>query len=207
MRNVSLESCIRWAYNVPQRQISGPGWLNLERFDIVAKSSSPASEMQLRLMLQTLLADRFKLALHRESKEMSVFVLLVGKGGHKLSESQGDGPPKMQPNKMLMVCERVTMPQLCELLSDPMQAPVLDLTELKGRYDFSLDPSKYLPADLSPGDGGKSPGDGAKMRLAEELPTMFRSMLQDQLGLRMESRKAPVEILIIDAAEKAPTEN
>jgi uncharacterized protein (TIGR03435 family) len=92
------------------------------------------------------------------------------------------------------------MPQLCELVSDPMQAPVLDLTELKGRFDFSMDPSKYLPTDFNPAK------DGGRMGL-EDLPNIFRSMLQDQLGLRVESRKAPVEILIIDAAEKAPTEN
>jgi uncharacterized protein (TIGR03435 family) len=198
MRNVSLQGCIRWAYNVQPYQVNGPAWLESERFDIAAKAGAPAPEAQLRLMLQTLLADRFKLVLHRQSKEMSVYALLVGKGGHKLKESQSEGPSNLSPNKMLMVGERVPMSQLAELLSGPLRMPVVDMTELKGRYDFSMDPSKFLPTEMTP---------EKKMSMQDEVPNIFRAMLQEQLGLKLESRKAPIDILIVDSMEKTPTEN
>jgi uncharacterized protein (TIGR03435 family) len=197
IRNVSLQGCIRWAYSVQPYQIDGPKWLESENFDIAAKAGGPTPETQLRLMLQALLADRFKLVLHHQSKEMSVFALLVGKNGHKLKESEGDGPPIMQSNKMLMVCQRVPISQLCELLSGSLPMPVVDLTELKGRYDFSMDASKYVPADIV----------GEKVDPREEIRHMFGAMLQEQLGLRLEPRKAPVDILTVDSMERVPTEN
>ncbi len=87
MRNVSLRSCLRWAYDVKDFQISGPGWLASEKYDIAAKTAPPTSAGQLRLMMQTLLADRFKLALHRETKDLPVYALVVGKNGPKFHES------------------------------------------------------------------------------------------------------------------------
>lgn len=88
MRRVSLKSCIQWAYRVNGFQISGPSWLASDRFDITAKVASPAKDDQLRLMLQTLLAERFKLVLHSDQKEQHVFVLTVSKGGPKFHESK-----------------------------------------------------------------------------------------------------------------------
>jgi uncharacterized protein (TIGR03435 family) len=196
MRNVRMRSCITWAYHVAEYQVSGPAWIDSERYDIAAKAAGPAPESEMRVMLQTLLTDRFKLVLHRQNKEMSVFVLLVGKNGHKLKESEGDGPPSFSGNRV-MVAQHAPMSQLAELLSGPLRIPVLDMTELKGRYDFSMDPSRYLSIDKPQ----------EKVGLMEELPAIFRTMVQEQLGLRLEPRKAPVEILVIDSVEKAPTEN
>ena len=91
LRNVTLNSCIKWAYGLQDPQISGPDWITVERYDIVAKSSAPTSEGQLRLMLRTLLADRFKLVVHSEIKSLSVIALTVGKNRPKLRESEITG--------------------------------------------------------------------------------------------------------------------
>ena len=101
MRNVRLTSCIKWAYSVQDYQISGPGWLNTERFDIIAKAEGPAPDNQLRSMLQALLAERFKLALHRQTKELAAYALTIGKNGHKLHPSESDGPTSLKPNGRL----------------------------------------------------------------------------------------------------------
>ena len=86
VRNMRLTGIIRWAYNVLDVQVTGPDWLNSTRFDIAAKTAMPAKEPEMRLMMQTLLSDRFKLQLHRQTKEINSMVLTVAKGGHKLKE-------------------------------------------------------------------------------------------------------------------------
>jgi uncharacterized protein (TIGR03435 family) len=91
MRNVRLAACIRWAYDVQEYQVSGPGWLNDVRFDISAKAGDAVKEAELRLMLRTLLSDRFKLAFHRETKEIPALILTVGKNGHKLQAAETEG--------------------------------------------------------------------------------------------------------------------
>jgi uncharacterized protein (TIGR03435 family) len=199
MRNVSLQACIGWAYNVQQLQINGPAWLNADRFDIVAKAGIPATESQLRLMLRALLADRFKLVFHRQSKEMSVAALLIGKTEPKLKESEGDGPPNFNVRRMVLTAERVSMPQFAEILSDALRAPVIDMTGLKGRYDFKVDPSKHMPAETA--------DKRSEASLMDDIAAAFRAAVQEQLGLRIESRKAPVEILVVDSAARAPSEN
>ncbi len=99
IRNATLAACIRWAYHVKDFQVSGPDWRNSERFDVSAKASEPASEEQLRLTFQKLLANRFKLALHRVSKQLPVFALLVGKDGPKLRESNTEGESVIKTSK------------------------------------------------------------------------------------------------------------
>ena len=83
MRHVRLTACIRWAYGIQEYQVSGPGWLNDIRVDIVAKAGTPVPEAELRRMLQTLLTERFKLAVHRQAKEIPALILTLGKNGHK----------------------------------------------------------------------------------------------------------------------------
>jgi uncharacterized protein (TIGR03435 family) len=92
------------------------------------------------------------------------------------------------------------MPQFAEILSDALRAPVIDMTGLKGRYDFKVDPSKHMPADMAEAKRSEA-------SLMDDIAAAFRSAVQEQLGLRIESRKAPVEILVIDSAARAPTEN
>jgi uncharacterized protein (TIGR03435 family) len=193
MRNVSLTSAIKYAYRVMDYQVSGPAWLGSERYDIVAKASGPAPESELRAMLQSLLAERFKLAFHRETKEMPVYVLLEAKGGNKLHESASEGPPSFKGGKLAMTAKNATLAGLCDLVSGPLQRPVVDMTGLKKQYDFTLDVTGAINPEAPTG--------------MDEVITILMKLVQEQLGLKLEPRKAPVELLIIDRAEKTPTEN
>jgi uncharacterized protein (TIGR03435 family) len=197
MRNVSLKSAIRWAYHVMDYQISGPDWLGFERFDIAAKAASPVPEDQLRLMLQPLLAERFKLTLHRETKELPAYLLVVAKGGIKFHESQTtDGEPVVNPDKTHMTVEvnGVTATQFVEMLSNFLHAPVVNNTGLSGRYDAKVNFGKYLP-------------DGTGKEGAFDPIGTILTGLQEELGLKVESKKLPLDLLIIDHAEKVPMEN
>jgi uncharacterized protein (TIGR03435 family) len=191
MRNVTLNSCMKWAYGVQDYQISGPGWTAEERYDIAAKAEAPALDDQLKLMLQTLLAERFKLTFHRQSKEFSVLALTVAKGGPKFHESEGEGESSFQTGKASATAKRVAMPQFAEQLSGPLRMPVLDMTGLKGRYDFMVDLLPYAP------ERPDSPVD---------IIAIVITALQEQLGLKVESRKSPIEVLVVDRAER-PSEN
>jgi uncharacterized protein (TIGR03435 family) len=194
MRNVSLKSCIRWAYHVMDYQVSGPGWLGFERFDIVAKAEGPASEEQLRAMMQALLAERFKLAVHRETKELTAYTLLVGKNGPKFHESTSEGETSIEPEKktMTVTVQRAPVTQLVEMLANILHAPVLDHTELKGRYDITINIAKYLP---EAGDASPDP------------IALIVTGLQQELGLKLESKKTPVDLVVVDHAEKVQVEN
>jgi uncharacterized protein (TIGR03435 family) len=201
MANVRFGRAMQWAYSVQDYQINGPGWINDERFDIVAKAANAAPENQLRTMLQALLAERFKLAIHRQTKEMSAYVVLIAKEGHKLKESTTEGPSSLKPSgKFGANAERADLDEMAALISQPLQAPVINMTGLKGRFDFSVDLTEYITPELL---GGKHEGGGPP----PDLISIAISALQKQLGLKLESRKMPVEILVIDHAEKAPTEN
>jgi uncharacterized protein (TIGR03435 family) len=202
MRNVSLSSCVRWAYRVNEFQISGPGWLASERFDIVAKAGGPATGDQMRLMLQALLADRFKLALHRETKTLPAYVLVVAKNGPKLHQSEGEGESSMDSpanNNVIGAFKKYSMQDLAELLSKQklVNSPVLDETGLTGRFDFTLDFTSFVP---------KNPRDLKNFQADDVMSAIFAA-LQEQLGLKLEAKKRPVSILVIDHAERAPTEN
>jgi uncharacterized protein (TIGR03435 family) len=196
MQNVSLKSAIRWAYHVMDYQVSGPDWLNFERFDIAAKAAEPASEDQMRMMLQALLAERFKLALHRETKELPAYVLVVAKGGLKFHESQTEGEPVLNPDKARMGVEVKGVPatQFIEMLSNILHAPVINKTGLEGRYDATVNVGKYMPD----GSAGAAPFDPV---------SMVMTALQEELGLKLESKKMALDFLIIDRVEKVPVEN
>ena len=197
MRNVSLRAGIQWAYRVRGYQVSGPGWLATEKYDIVAKTSSPASDDQLRLMLQTLLADRFKLTYHRESKELPVYLLVTGKLGAKLHGSANEGSSSMRPAGGGLEFRNFTMAELAERLSArpfSVDRPVLDETGLHGHFDFTM---KLADTDAE---------------LKRTLEGMERggsdfALFLEPLGLKLQPQKGPVEILVIDRAEKAPIGN
>lgn len=150
-----------------------------------AKPESPASEDQLKLMLQTLLADRFRLVLHRETKQLPVYELIVAKGGPKLKESAEDASTFLHTDAKSITAAKVAMPMFVKLLSQQMGRSVLDKTGLSENYDFKLE---WTP-DEANGDG----------------PSIFTA-IQEQLGLKLEPSKGPVEVLVIDHAEK-PSEN
>jgi uncharacterized protein (TIGR03435 family) len=197
MANVTLTTAMKWAYRVQDYQISGPGWIGEDRYDISAKAGSAAPEDQVRLMLQALLADRFKLAFHRQQKEMSAYVVLIGKNGHKMKESENEGAFSAKPNgKMGVSVLHGDLDELAGMMSQPLQAPVINMTGLKGHYDFTVDMAPYLTQEVISKPSG----------LSDIIPIAITA-LQEQLGLKLESRKVPVEMLVVDHAEKTPTEN
>jgi uncharacterized protein (TIGR03435 family) len=201
MRNASLKSCIRWAYHVSEYQVNGPDWLDSQRYEIAGKAAGPATEEQLRLMMQSLLLERFKLAVHRQIKELSAYVLVVGKNGLKVQESKTEGESSIDINqKQLSVnVQRTPVSQLVEMLGNVLRAPVVDQTGLKGRYDVTLNVAKYA-ADLA--------AQGKSLDSAPADPLALISMiLQEEFGLKLEAKKMPLDMVIVDHAEKAPVEN
>src|SRR5579883_1867476 len=148
LRNFSLHNCVQWAYNVKDFQVTGPDWIDSQRYDINAKAAGAVKEQELRRMLQTLLTDRFKLVFHRETKELPVFVLTVAKDGLKMKQSEGQGDSSFQPlkgaGKLAISAGHTTMAQFVDLLRSPLQKPVVDETGLQGGFDFTLDLAKYL---------------------------------------------------------------
>ncbi len=205
MRNVSLRSCIRWAYRVDDYQVSGPDAIVVPRFDIAAKAATAASEDQLRAMMQTMLADRFKLSLHRVTKEQSGFALVVGKGGPKFQESKEEGDSSLDPDmqRMQVAIRRTPVSQLVELLSNLFRAPIIDETGLKGKYDITINVAKYMSEIGGHGGGERAAGDTPP----DPISLVMRGV-QEELGLKLEARnKIPVDYLVVDHIEKAPTEN
>ena len=197
MRGVSLKTAIRWAYHVMDYQVSGPDWIGFQRYDIAAKAAAPASEEQLREMLQSLLADRFGLAVHRQKKEESAYVLLVGKNGPKFHESTTEGESSIaaERSKMTVTVQRTPLSQLVDTLSLVLRTPVVDETGLKGRYDITVNAAKYIASDRQPGDPPLDP------------VALIIIGIQEELGLKLESRKVTLDLVIVDHAEKVPTEN
>jgi uncharacterized protein (TIGR03435 family) len=256
--NANLKMLLTQAYNIKDFQVSGPAALDTERFDIVAKVPRDATKEQFRVMLQNLLAERFKLALHKETREAAVYALLVAKGGVKMKESAPDapadpnapkaadaqppppppggpggggiGPPPMGrdgfpappggaargsmmimmgPKGLRMQAKGITMARLTDMLGMQTGRPVVDMTKLTAEYDITMDFSaeglqmmRGMPP-MGPPPGAPGPETGHD---SEASPTIFTAV-QEQLGLRLESRKAPVDYFIVDHVEKAPTEN
>jgi uncharacterized protein (TIGR03435 family) len=196
MRDVTVNTCIKWAYGVQDSQISGPAWLHSERFDIVAKADQPVTEDQMKQMLQSLLTDRFKLTFHHQSKELKAFVLTVAKSGAKVSPAAApDAKPFRQNSANGTVAKSMTIHEFADFISGPLQMPVVDQTGLTGKYDFAIDFTPYLPDPAHNMDGTRPDTTGILM-----------AALDAELGLKLESRKSQVDILVIDHVEK-PSEN
>jgi uncharacterized protein (TIGR03435 family) len=191
VRNASLKLCLQRAFDVRAHQISGPDWLSTTRFDIAARAPVAVTMEEARIMWQALLEDRFKLKLHRETRVLPVYTLVVGKNGPKIRAAEGEGQSGTWEGKGQLTAKKESMARFADALSRRMDRPVVDETGLSGAYDFVLD----LLRDESHGDPGPN-YDGA-----------IFTALQDQLGLKLEAKKQPVEILVIDHAEKLPTEN
>jgi uncharacterized protein (TIGR03435 family) len=200
MRNARLSACIRWAYGVQDVQVSGPAWLNDVWFDIFAKSAREVKVAELRAMLQTLLSDRFKLAVHRDSKEMTALVLTVSKSGHKLQPADADGPPSFETGHLNLTGKNTTLSQLLDFIANEIHVPVVDQTGLTGRYNYFFDIEPYFSEESrkATGPGGGPPPDAN---------AIIAVAMQKELGIKVESKKVPVEVIVVDHAEKAPIEN
>lgn len=194
MRNATLATCIRWAYKLNVYEIEGPDWMTQERFDIAAKPENAATEEQLRLMLRTLLAQRFKLEAHRESKTTSGYALAAGSDTSKLHAAEGGGEGSMTGAGLIFEGHKMPLSRLADIVSSALKAPVRDATGLDGFYDFKLDMRPYLT--------GRQPGDPPI-----DFVSVATSALRDELGLKLEGRKVQLDVLVVDRVEKAPTEN
>jgi uncharacterized protein (TIGR03435 family) len=204
-KNASFRSILMSAYSLKQHQISGPQWIQTTGFNIEAKLLSGATKAQIKVMLQNLLAERFKLEVHRETREIPVFALVAGKNGPKLAAAKDpeDGGGSFGPWKgnARWTATNQTLRGVAEFLSPLMERPVMDMTGLSGIYDFTL----YWAAEYPMVRSGPR-ALGAEAEAPDPAPTIFEAV-QDQLGLKLDPRKAPVEILVIDRVEKTPTEN
>jgi uncharacterized protein (TIGR03435 family) len=196
MRDVTVQTCIKWAYGVQDNQIAGPDWIQVEHYDIVAKADQPANEAQMKEMMQTLLADRFRLSFHRESKELKAFVLTVAKGGAKVHPAAApDAKPFHQNSANGSVVKSMTISEWGDYISGPLHMPVVDETGLPGRYDFVLDFTSYLP-DAAHNMGPDRP----------DSTSILMAAMEGELGIKMETRKTQVEVMAVDHVEK-PSEN
>ena len=269
--NVSLRDVVRTAYGVKDYQVSGPDWMTSARFDIQAKYPPDTPIETRNLMLQALLAERFSLKVHKESKETQTYNLVVGKNGHKLKKADpnaltnmmleapggrgindrdvrggpggpspahgaaggaavgggragaavgGPGGPggggrgmtmmRMEgPGKLAMSTKSTSLPNFAEMLARQVGKPVFDETKLEGLFDIDLEfkPEAGMGGMVRmAGPGGPPHGDGGPAPDAVEAPSIFTAV-QDQLGLKLESKKGPIETIVVDSANKTPTEN
>jgi uncharacterized protein (TIGR03435 family) len=178
-RNVTLKRCIRGAYDVPETNIFGaPKWAGEQRYDIDAKAPAPG-DGDLMAMLRTLLADRFKLAFHWEDRQLPGYTLVAGKGGIKARPSSPDVGSDATSRNGGVEATGCTMAMLALKLSEALHMPVADGTGIAGRYDFTL---SWPPADMDAG---------------------VVTAIQEQLGLKLESRKVTTKVFVIDSAQPA----
>jgi uncharacterized protein (TIGR03435 family) len=201
--NVPLRMLITFAYDIRDHQlVGGPGWINDYRYDIVAKPPGGAEavaepkgfSMQefelIRKRTQALLADRFKLAFHTETREMPVYALVVGKNGAHLEPSKSENM-SIQGSTGVLRCKKISMKEFADrALGNRMGRTVLDKTGLTGEYDFEI---KYAE-------------DRGAAATADVSGPDFLTALQEQLGLKLEPQKGPVPVIVVDRVEKA-TEN
>ncbi|HKE27027.1 MAG TPA: TIGR03435 family protein [Bryobacteraceae bacterium] len=188
--NVSLRLLISRAYGLPEAQIEGgPGWLDSETYDINAKADTPLemTREEARPSLQALLAERFRLRMHHESKQGAIYSLVVAKGGAKFKEHAGEGRSAISSStgsgKAAIEGRKTTMVRLVEYLSAQAGRLVVDNTGLHGEYDFRV--------EWTTDEARDAPG-----------PSIFTA-LQEQLGLKLDATKGPIDFIVIDQAEKA----
>jgi bla regulator protein BlaR1 len=224
LERMTVRELVVFAYRVHDFQVTGgPGWIDSERYNIDAKAEGAPSfnqeyvTLQYR-RLQTLLRDRFNLTIHRETKELPVYELTVAKGGPKLRPpncvQREAGDFAVAPGKYCgliggsMASGRLqgsgtTMANLANFLSSRLSRTVNDKTGITGEFDLQLTFTPDRPTVPSPDVPGPRPAEGAAA--ADLGPDIFTAM-QEQLGLKLESAKGPVEILVIDHVER-PSEN
>jgi uncharacterized protein (TIGR03435 family) len=266
-----LNSMILYAYTLKQYQVVGPDWLTSQAFEIHAKIPEGGKKEQAPEMMQSLLAERFKMVSHRETREQPIYALIVSKDGHKLKEATPDpsapaenatkdpaakdgsekgenkkpeeqvkikqegngvvvsgggiGQIRMnmgQSGTMSMEMSKMGMPEFIELLTQFVDRPIIDMTDLKGSYQFALEipmdevlsmAKRVLPKIGAPlpaglgnsGIAGATPGGSGLSASEPSGASIFQSI--QKLGLKLDSRKIPVDTLIVDQIEKNPTED
>ena len=194
LTNTTLCESLRFAYDLASDdQVAGPDWIKERefRYDVLAKGPANATREQLLEMLQTLLDERFKLAMHREPRVVAHYELVVAKRGLKIHPSKPDASAEVKYSRGHFSSQWMPMFRFTMLLSRQLRQAVIDKTGLTGPYDIDLE---WTPDELN-GAPPEAPG-----------PSIF-SAIQDQLGLRLEAQKGPIEVLVVDRAEKVPVAN
>jgi uncharacterized protein (TIGR03435 family) len=196
---------LRYAWDIRTAyELVGPAWLDPpteQEFDVIAKVNQPVAEEQIRIMLRTLLAERFHLQAHHETRDLPAYLLVAVKP--TLRPTAVSGPPRHKPGGKPHQdrFESYTMEQFAQQLGPPWTSrPVLDRTGLSGAYDFELDISRYI---LDP-ETGKQIVD---WRGAIDMEGALLRALPEQLGLALKPQRAPYQVLVVDHADKAPTSN
>jgi uncharacterized protein (TIGR03435 family) len=196
----TLTLLLEWAYDMqPSQHSDGPSWMGSERYDVVAKAEGNASDAQMKLMMRTLLAERFKLKAHRESKELSVYVVSPGKTAPRLFPSK-DGEvfgirvgPQTGPDQKVVsyhvIATRFSLAQLTGTFASHLGRVMVDKTGLEGYFDFAL--------DLTPDDSQPNPLDAS----------LFLRAMREQLGLAIKTAREPIDFLVINSAEKVTSGN
>jgi len=193
MHDVTVYTCIHWAYGIPLPLIHGPADLKDVHYDIIAKAAPDTTEEQMRLMMRSLLNERFHLTFHHEKAETRVYTISVAKSGLKMKPAEPGGQSSHQNGKMSMVGHSMTIAELADYLADPLGGPATDKTGLPGRYDFAIDFTPYVDSD----------------HLNNERPdpvVVIKAALKGELGLELVQSKETVDTLVIDHVEP-PTAN
>ena len=196
----TLEFVLEWAYDLlPSQHSRGPGWMQNERFDMVAKAAGNATDDQMKQMTQALLVERFKLKFHRERREGPILLVTLGKTAPKLFPPK-DGEthslriiPQTDPDQKVVsyhvVATRFSFAQLNQTFARQLERVIVNETGLDGDFDFTL--------DFTPDENRPNPLD----------PSLIITAMRDQLGLNIKSQKGPVDYLVIDSADKVTAEN
>jgi uncharacterized protein (TIGR03435 family) len=234
---LTMKDYIGMAYRVKVYQVSGPDWISSDRFDISATLPAGVPTTQIPDMMQRLLEDRFQIKIHREKKDFPVYVLEVAKGGLKMQESAPDPDPANADTKAPLNItgsgsgqgisvnlgrgssytfsnnkfegKRLTMTAVVATLERFTDRPMVDMTDLKGSYDFILDvtPEDYraMLIHAAVAAGVSLPPEALRLLDGASLPSLFDAV--QKVGLKLDARKAPLDLLIIDDARKNPTDN
>jgi uncharacterized protein (TIGR03435 family) len=191
LQNWPLRDIVLKAYDLKNYALNAPDWLASRNFDINAKASGKVTEGELRQMLQSLLKDRFQMKVHPALKELQAYVLLPAKGGLKLKPVHDYGVFGVDvshfPDKTRVACRHCTMDKLANVVADQVNLVVVDQSAIPEEYSFTL--------EWSPNQNADNAG-----------PSIFTA-LNEQLGMRLESRRVPVAILVVDSISQTPSEN
>ena len=211
-RNYALKYLLTSAYGVKVYQVIGPAWLETESYDVVATAPKGSGRSQIMVMFQNLLAERFQIRLHRETRDFPGFALVVGKNGPRLKKFADETGARANPELVILSSsghiEARSVPALCNVLAGHLNQPVLDMTGITGLFDIKLDASPDLPGLTM----FREPGEGADVSSSHDPPqqasleqSIFTAV--KELGLNLERRRVPLECIVIDKAEKVPTPN